>query len=75
MGTKAIFKKNKREAVIMSPEVYDALMDELFDYQIEREAVERLRKGSKKRVSLKSVATKAGLVAEDMKGWEDVEIE
>ena len=74
VGAKAIFKKNKREAVILSPELYDELMDMLADYRIEQIAAERREAGGES-LSFAEAAAQAGLAESDLKGWEHVEIE
>lgn len=74
-GVKAIFKNNRREAVIMSPELYDEIMEMLFEYHLEKLVAERAVRDDGIRFSLREVADEAGFTAEDLEGWEDVEIE
>ena len=75
VGVKAIFKNNRREAVIMSPELYDDIMDQLAEYRLEKIAAGRIQTDNGNRASFAEVAAQAGISESDLKGWENVEIE
>ena len=74
-GVKAIFKNNKREAVIMSPELYDQIMEMLFEFHLEKLAAERASDDDGIRIPFRDVAAAAGFTEKDLEGWEDVEID
>ena len=69
-------KNNMAECVLLSPEEYVRLMDELNDARLEAVAAERLaRYDPQKLVSWDEMMKKFGVTEEDLAGWEDVEIE
>lgn len=73
-GLKIVLKNNKREAIILSPEMYDALIDMVEDEILLKKAKARDKKGQKA-VSFQSLAKEAGITPEDMEGYEAVELE
>lgn len=75
-GAKVVMKNNTAECVLLSPEEYVRLMDELNDARLEAVAAERLaRYDPQKLVSWDEMMKKFGVTEEDLAGWEDVEIE
>lgn len=75
-GAKVVMKNNTAECVLLSPEEYVRLMDELNDAKLEAVAAERLaRYDPQKLVSWDEMMKKFGVTEEDLAGWEDVEIE
>jgi hypothetical protein len=71
-GTKEI----KDSGCLLIPKaLYEKVMDDLTDWQIEREAAERLRNDNGERISQEEAMARLGLTMDDLDGWEDVEIE
>ena len=75
-GAKVVLKNNTAECVLLSPEVYVKLIDEVNETRLILLANERLQKYSTlKAVSQKDALKDLGINEADLKGWEDVEIE
>ena len=75
-GAKVVTKNNTAECVLLSPEEYVRLMDELNDARLEAVAAERLaRYDPRTLVSQEEMMKTLGITEEDLAGWEDVEIE
>ncbi|HJB58227.1 MAG TPA: type II toxin-antitoxin system Phd/YefM family antitoxin [Candidatus Faecalibacterium faecipullorum] len=75
-GAKVVMKNNVAECVLLSPEEYVRLMDEVNDAKLEAIAAERLaRYDPKTLVSQEEMMRELGLTEKDLEGWEDVEIE
>ena len=75
-GAKVVMKNNVTECVLLSPEEYVRLMDEVNDAKLEAIAAERLaRYDPKTLVSQEEMMRELGLTEKDLEGWEDVEIE
>ena len=75
-GAKVVIKNNTPECVLLSPEEYTKLMDELEDAQLALMAEERLKNfDPKKVISQEEIDKEFGITAEDLKGFENVELE
>ena len=75
VGHKVVFKNNRRKAVILSPVMYDALIEMVADQLLLEDAERRMSKPKIKEVSFDEAMKEAGIKEEDLKGWEDVEVE
>ena len=74
-GARVVMKNNAPECVLISPEEYTSLMDEVNDARLLILATERLGKyDPEKLVSQKDMDRKYGFSADDLKGYEEVEI-
>lgn len=73
-GVKAVFKNNRREAVIMSPEMYDQLIMLLEDQLLYEEAVKRLAKPGKT-YSIKESMDRLGITAAMLEDVDEEELE
>jgi len=74
IGMKIAVKNNKPACVLLSPERYEAIMEEMEDLQLMLEAETRLVEGGLT-TSFQEVLSKNGMTEADLNGWEDVEIE
>ncbi len=75
-GAKVVLKNNVAECVLLSPEEYVKLMDEVNDARLLLMANERLKKySSLKAVSQEDALKELNIDEKDLTGWEDVEIE
>ena len=75
-GAKVVMKNNAPECVLLSPEEYTKLMDELEDAALALLAEKRLKNfDPKKVISQEEIDKEFGITAEDLKGFEDVELE
>ena len=75
-GAKVVMKNNIPECVLLSPEEYTKLMDELEDAELALLAKERLKNfDPKKVISAEKLYQELGITDEDLKGFEDVELE
>ena len=75
-GPKIVLKNNKPEAVIMSAEQYDALMEMLSDQILLEEAEKRLANSTEDDyVDFETVLKNAGITQEDLDAIPDEEIE
>ena len=75
-GAKVVMKNNVAECVLLSPEEYVRLMDEVNDAKLEAIAAERLaRYDHKTLVPWDEMMKKFGVTQEDLDAMEDVEIE
>ena len=75
-GAKVVMKNNTPECVLLSPEEYTKLMDELEDAQLALMAEERLKNFNPKTlISQEKIDKKFGITAENLKGFDDVELE
>ena len=74
-GVRAVFKNNKREAVIMSPAFYDSLMELLADQLLMEEAEKRLSVKTKKYVSLEESMKRHGITEKMLEEIDDEDIE
>jgi len=75
-GPKVVMKNNQAECVLMSPEEYVALMDELNDAELLAIAQERMANfDESKLISEEELMRELGITEEDIENCEDVEIE
>lgn len=75
-GAKVVMKNNTAECVLMSPEQYLALMDELNDARLLATAIERMDNFDPDTlISQEEIDRRLGITEEDLKGFEEVEIE
>lgn len=75
-GAKVVMKNNQAECVLLSPDEYLALIEEIEDAQLLALAEERLKNFDPSQlISAEEVDKKLGISAEDLIGFEDVEIE
>lgn len=75
-GSKVVMKNNSPECVLMSPDEYVRLMDEVNDARLLALAVNRLENSdSEKLLSDKDVYRDLGITDDDLKGYDEVELE
>ncbi|MBR1622948.1 MAG: type II toxin-antitoxin system Phd/YefM family antitoxin [Pseudobutyrivibrio sp.] len=75
-GAKVVMKNNTAECVLMSPEEYTELMDELCDLRLMILAEQRLANHNPKNdVSFDEILAEEGITKEEIEAMEDVEIE
>lgn len=75
-GPKVVMKNNMPECVLMSPEEYVKLIDEIEDMKLAAMAEERLAHADfSKAIPGEEVFRKAGITEEDLKDADEVEIE
>lgn len=73
-GIKIAIKNNKPACVLISPERYEAMLEEMEDLQLMLEAEKRIAEGDSV-VSFQEILSKNDMTEADLKDWEDVEIE
>ena len=73
-GMKIAVKNNKPACVLLSPERYEAMMEEMEDLYLMAEAEKRIAEGGPT-ISFQDVMAKNGITEADLEGWEDVEID
>ena len=73
-GIKIAVKNNKPACVLLSPDRYESLLEEIEDLELMIEAEKRLTEGGST-VSFQEVLAENGMTEADLEGWEDVEIE
>ena len=75
-GPKVVMKNNEAEAVILSPEDYVQLIDDLEDAELEALAAYRLANmDESKLIPAEKLYAEVGITEADLEGWEDIEIE
>ena len=74
-GPKVIIKNNTPECVLMSPEEYISLLDELDDMRLLAMAKDRISHTSGKTITHEEIMKKYGISQEELDSMEDVEIE
>jgi PHD/YefM family antitoxin component YafN of YafNO toxin-antitoxin module len=75
-GAKVVMKNNTAECVLLSPDEYIKLIDEVNDARLLMLASERMKKhDSSTTLSEKEMDTRLGIRPEDLEGYEGVEIE
>ena len=75
-GAKVVMKDNLAECVLLSPEEYMRMVDELNDARLLALAMERMEHyDSSKTVSQEAFDRRFGITEEDLKGYEEVELE
>lgn len=70
-----VVKNNSATAVIMSPEYYDELMEELDDLRLAVVAFERMASGIGETVSAEEVLARAGITPEMIAATPDIELD
>lgn len=65
-GAKAVFKNNKKIAVIVSPKVFNEMIEKLEDYELMIKAVKRINASNEKKVSMEDVMKEMGISQEDL---------
>lgn len=71
-GTKYVFKNNLPECVLVSPEKYESLLEQLYDMELYFEAIERTNKPNRKVYSKEEAMKILGITEKDL---EDVEVD
>jgi len=74
-GPKVVIKNNTPECVLMSPEEYISLLDELDDMRLLAMANDRISHTSGKTITHEEIMKKYGISQEELDSMEDVEIE
>ncbi len=74
-GPKVVIKNNTPECVLMSPEEYISILDEIEDMRLMLLAKERTKNAPTKTYSQDEVMKELGISEEDLNAVEDVEIE
>lgn len=75
-GAKVVMKNNEPACVLLSPEEYIALMDELNDAKLMAIAAERLDNyDPSKNISEEEMMRRFGITESDLAGYEEVELE
>lgn len=74
-GPKVVIKNNTPECVLMSPEEYISLLDELDDMRLLVMAKDRISHTSGKTITHEEIMKKYGISHEELDSMEDVEIE
>ena len=74
-GFRYVVKNNQVKCILISPDAYDKLIDEIEDYYDAKWAEERLANSSGDTMSIKEVANKYSINEEDLEGIPDVTIE
>jgi PHD/YefM family antitoxin component YafN of YafNO toxin-antitoxin module len=73
-GMKIAVKNNKPACVLLSPERYADMMEEMDDLLLMVEAEKRINEDGNT-VSFEDLLLKNNITESDLKGWEDVEID
>lgn len=75
-GAKVVMKNNTPECVLLSPQEYLSLMEELEDAKLFVLAQKRLEKNAgNQTIPAEEVYQKAGIREEDLAGYDEVELE
>ncbi len=75
-GAKVVMKNNAAECVLLSPEEYTQLTDELEDMRLLVTSLKRLsRYDPAEVVSWDGMNARLGLTEDDLEGWEDIALE
>ena len=74
-GFRYVVKNNQVKCILISPEAYDKLMDEIEDYYDAKMAEERLSHGNAQSISMSEMAKKYNITEKDLENAPDVEIE
>lgn len=75
-GAKVVIKNNSPECVLLSPDDYSELIDELNDARLLKEALNRLDNlDSDKLISQEAIDKEFGFSDKDLDGFEEVEFE
>ena len=70
-----VVKNNQVKCILISPEAYDKLFEEMEDYYDAKMAQERLTAYADKTISMAEMAAKCNIAPEDLESVPDVEIE
>lgn len=70
IGTKYVFKNNLPECVLISPEKYDSLLEQLYDMELYVEAVERINRPKEKVYSFEEVMNIFNISQKDLENAE-----
>lgn len=73
-GMRIAIKNNKPACVLLSPERYESLLEEIEDLELMMEVEKRIEENAPT-ISFQEVLAKNGMTEADLEGWEDVEIE
>jgi len=73
-GIKIAVKNNKPTCVLLSPQRYEELLEEIEDLHLMIETEKRLDKGGRTYTE-QEIMNRHGITEADLDGWEDVEIE
>ena len=75
-GAKVVMKNNTAECVLLSPDEYTRMADELEDARLLVVALERLsRRDPSETVSWDEMNAHLGLTEKDLAGWEDIDLD
>lgn len=74
-GFRYVVKNNQVKCILISPEAYDKLIDEIEDYYDSKWAEERLSHSKGQAISMEDMAEKYNINEEDMESIPDVKIE
>ncbi len=75
-GSKVVIKNNAPECILMSPDEYIKLMDEVNDARLLALATERMSNlNASKLIPAEDVYRDLGITKEDIEGFDEVEIE
>ena len=75
-GAKVVMKNNAAECVLLSPEEYVRMMDELEEAKLYALAMERMSRDNPPRtISQEEMDARFGVTEDDLSGWEDMELE
>lgn len=74
-GFRYVVKNNQVKCILISPEAYDRLIDEMEDYYDAKWAEERLNHSTGKALSMSGMAEKYDISEEDIESIPDVRIE
>lgn len=74
-GRKVIIDNDRPAFVVQTAEDYEKFIDLIEDLRVEKIAAERLSKPMGREITFDELLDKFGYTDEDLKGWEDVEIE
>ena len=74
-GFRYVVKNNQVKCILISPEAYDKLIDEMEDYYDSKWAEERLSHSDERLLSMDEMAGKYNISEKDLENAPDVEIE
>ena len=74
-GRRVIVDKDRPAFVVQTAEDYEKIIDLISDIRAEQIAAERLSKPLGKEIGFDALLEEFGFTEDDLKGWEDVEIE
>ena len=74
-GFRYVMKNNQVKCILISPEAYDKLINDIEDYYDARWAEDRLAHSTGKTYTMEEVAKRAGITLEELEAAPDVEFE